>query len=272
MAQYYNGLIHTDLVVPEVPIVPYLYDDFASTLKVLGFPTGTSMLQYFAQSPKNSPEKGLYNELRQRNVTIGDGRPLNIPGWATNWLDKKFYNNMYRLSQDHVSIGSEIHLTELLTRTCWTKVYAEDPDLQKRNPLLKSLFAPYFKNLYPWVTSDPRTQQILHAFMKRKDFIPDTKIWKRVKGSIDYGMFQKIMLTAEAAGLSERLPIKFKKRPTQMRECKKYSRILKIKEVEFQALKVVNFEKFTLVFLVLFCVCYISLITEAYIYTYTYRD
>ena len=169
---------------------------------------------------------------------------------------------MYRLSHDHVSIGNEIHLIELLTRTCWTKVHAEDPDLQNVHPLLQSFFVPYFKNLYPWVTSDPRTQQILHAFMKRKDFIPDTKIWKRVKRPIDYGMFQKIMLTAEATGSSQRVVIEINKRPTQMRDCKQYSRKLKIKEVEFQALKVVNFEKFTLVFLALVSVCCMAYIVE----------
>ena len=260
--QYYNGLIHTDLVIPEVPKVSFSYDDFASTVKVLGFPSRTSMLQYFAQSPEDSPEKRLYNKLRQRNVTIGDGRPLNIPNWATKKLIKKFYNDMYRLSQDHVSIGSEIHLKELLTRTCWTKVYVEDPGLQKRNPLLKNFFSPYFKNLYPWVTSDPRTQQILHAFIKRKHFIPNEKIWKRLKRSVDHGMFERIMLTAKATGSSERMLIHINKRSSQMRDCKQYSRKLKIKEVEFQALKVVNFEKFSLVFFAFISVCCIAYILE----------
>ena len=88
------------------------------------------------------------------------------------------------------------------------------------------------------------------------------KVWKRVKMSIEYGIFQRIMLTAEATGLSERLPIEIKKRPTQMRDCKQYSRKLKIKKVEFQALKVINFEKFTLVLLVLMSVCCMAYIVE----------
>ena len=243
-------------------MVPYSYDEFASTVNVLGFATGTSMLKYFAESPQNSPEKRLYTKLLQRNVTIGNGRPLDIPDWAKRSFGTLFYNKMYGLSKHYVSIGSQMYLTDLLTRTCWAKVYSEDQELQKFNPYLHSHFVPYFKNLYPWVTSDPGTQAILHGFIKRKDFTPDKKIWKRVKRSIEYGMFQRIMLTAEATGSSERLPIEIKKRPTQMRDCKQYSRKLKIKEAEFQALKVINFKVFTLVFLALISVCCMTYVVE----------
>ena len=78
--------------------------------------------------------------------------------------------------------------------------------------------------------------------------------------SQEHGMFEKILLTAEAMDLSKRLS-KIKKMQTQW-ETKKYLRKLKIKEVEFQALKVVNFQKFTLVFLALISVCCMSYVVE----------
>ena len=84
----------------------------------------------------------------------------------------------------------------------------------------------------------------------------------KVKTSIEYSIYQRIVWTAEKFDATNNFFIKIKKRMTQMRDCKKYSRKLKIKEVEFQALKVVNFEKFTLVFLALISVCCMAFIVE----------
>ena len=275
MNQYYNGLIHTDLVIPEVPQVPYTYDDFASTVIVLGLATGTSGLKFFKESSQDSPERKLYNQLLHRNVTIGNGLPVRKPYWATNMLDENFYKQLYRLRKYHVTIGNQIDLTSLLTRVCWAKVYSQAPELQKINPHLKSYFSPKFKNLYPWTTSDPETHSKIYAFLKRKAFIPDKKISKRVKRSIEHGMYQRIIWTMETLDFAENFFNKIMKiniRSTQMKNCKKFSTKLKIKEVGFENLKVVNFQKFSAVFLVLFSVCYMALIIECYIYTYTYRE
>ena len=163
-------------------------------------------------------------------------------------------------------------MTAFLTQMCNFKAYGEAPELRKRNRDIEHLFVPMFKNLYPWVSSDPEARLIVDAFVKRKDFIPDKEVWKRVKKSIEHGMYQKIILTAEGFDLTDHLPYKVTKRPTQIRECLKYSRNLKIKEVGFENLKIVNFRKFARVFLVLFFVCYIALVIEVHIYTYTYRE
>ena len=272
---YYNGLIHTDLVVPETPTVPHTYQDFASTATVSGFPTGMSVLKYIEQSPQDSAEKRMYNELHRRNLTISDGWPVYIPDWARRNVDKEFYRQWYRLHK-HVSIGSQVHLTNLLTRFCWAKAHCQAPELYKLVPKVMREFASRFENLYPWVSSDPEAKPIIHAFIKRKAFIPDKKIGNRVKRSIEHGMFQKIILTAEALDITEVSLItkvkKTKKRPTQIRECKQYSKKLKIKEVGFENLKVINFQKFARVFLAFVVVCCIALIIEVYIYTYTYRE
>ena len=71
MTQYYNALIHTDLVVPVVTEVPYSYNKFAKTVSVIRFSNETSSLKYF----KESPERRLYNEANRRNVYTGDGIP-----------------------------------------------------------------------------------------------------------------------------------------------------------------------------------------------------
>ena len=130
------------------------------------------------------------------------------------------------------------------------------------DPNLERHVIPYYKNFYLWVTSNPNTQPMLYAFIKRKEFIPDKKIWQRVKSSMEHGMFQRMIWTAEASDITLSFIIKIDKRPTQMRGCKEYTRKHKIKEVEFQALKVVNFKKFTLVYLALISVCCIAYILE----------
>ena len=180
MNQYYNGLIHTDLVVPVIPKVPYSYRDFSSTATAVGFPTGILGAKYFEESSPGSPDKRLYDELRRRNVTIGDGLPVNQPDWARGFLGQELYKQLYRLSKNHVNIDSQIHLTGLLTTICWAKVYSQAHELQEDNPTVESHFAPRFKKLFPWISSDPDTRPILHEFIKRKEFIPEKKIWNRV--------------------------------------------------------------------------------------------
>ena len=266
MNQYYNALIHTDLVVPVEPDIPYCYDDFASKVSLIRFPNETSALKYFIESPEGYPERRLYNEALRRNVTIGDGKP-GKPDWVTGDAESWLYYALYSLENRHVTISSGVHMTTLVSMICSAKVYAASPDVAYFVQRQEDEFIPRFKNLYPWVSSDPETRTILHAFVKRKDFIPEKKVWKRVKRSIEHGMFQKLILAAEAMDLSQALDqalnlIKVKPRPTAMRDCHEYTRIPKIKEVEFQALKVVNFEKFTLVFHAFISVCCMAFIVE----------
>ena len=69
-------------------------------------------------------------------------------------------------------------------------------------------------------------------------------------------MYSRIVSTAEEVDIQETFFIDTEKMPTQMRDCLEYSRRLKIKEVGFEDLEVVNFEKFARVFLVLFSVLF----------------
>ena len=107
-----------------------------------------------------------------------------------------------------------------------------------------------------------------YAFIKRKDFIPTKKIQKRVKRSIEHGMYQRMIWTVETLDFTEGLSfltegtVAVKKKTSPMRDCFEYSRKLKMKEVEFQAIKVVNIEKFTLVFLALISICCMAFIVE----------
>ena len=137
---------------------------------------------------------------------------------------------------------------ETISAVCTAKVYSEAPEFYDLVNNLKTEFVPRFKNLYPWVTSDPDTIPILQAFIKRRDFIPDKKIWKRVKRSIEHGMYQKIILTAETLDLSQGLPFPVKKRSTAMRDCLQHSRKLKIKEVCFHDVMLINCNKAYLCF------------------------
>ena len=76
-------------------------------------------------------------------------------------------------------------------------------------------------------------------------------------------MYQRIILTAEATELSQGMHfVKVKAKPTAMRDCLEYSRKLKIKDVGFLDLKVVNIQKFALVFLVSVSACFMALMLE----------
>ena len=134
-----------------------------------------------------------------------------------------FHESFYALTKTHVRFSTGLYMTTSNSLTCTAKVYSEAPELQEILPCLQTDFVPQFKNLYPWIASDPYTRPILHAFIKRKNFIPDEKIWKRVKRSIEHGMHQRIIWTAEMLDASEGLPFSIKKRASSMR----LSRVLK---------------------------------------------
>ena len=258
--QYYNALIHTDLVVPITPEVPHSYEDLANIVTVIRFPKESSALKYFKESPDNYPERRLLNKASQRNVYTGDDIPELIARKEEPWFF--FYETLYALTKTHVSISTGLYMTTLNSMTCSAKVYSDEPDLQEDMLDLRTEFAPQFKNLYPWVASDPDARPVLHAFIKRKDFTPDNKIWKRVKSSIEHGVYQRLIWNAETLDMSEDFIIPINKRASAIRDCQKYSRTLKIKEVGFQDLKTVNFEKFTLVFIALVSVCCMAYIIE----------
>ena len=258
--QYYNALIHTDLVVPIIPEVPRSYEDFARTVSVIRFPNESSVLNYFKESPIEYPERKFFDEVTCRNVYAGDNIPELKAQEREPWFF--FYKNLFALTKTHVSISTGLYMTTLSLMTCSAKIYSEAPELQKGIPYLKTDLAPQFKNLYPWVTSDPDTKPILHAFVKRKDFIPNKKIWKRVKSSIEHGVYQRLIWTAETLDLSETFIFPITKRATAVRNCQEYARKLKVKEVGLEALKIINFEKFILVFLAFISVCCLTYIVE----------
>ena len=81
MKQYYNALIHTDLIVPVVPEVPYSYENFASTVSVLGI-DDKSVLQYLKESPEDYPER-LYNKLCFRKDVRIDADLTDGLTWVT---------------------------------------------------------------------------------------------------------------------------------------------------------------------------------------------
>ena len=165
----------------------------------------------------------------------------------------------------HITISTEMYMIGSISTVCTAKVYSEAPELEELVNNLKTEFVPRFKNLYPWVTSDPDTRPILQAFIKRRDFIPDKKIWKRVKRSIEHGMYQKIILTAETLDLSQGLPFPMKKKPTAMRDCLQHSRKLKIKEVGFHDVMLINCKKLTYAFLAFVSVCCLVFILEVFL-------
>ena len=263
---YFNALIHTDLVVPVVPEVPYSYDDFASTAPLLFFPKLSSSLKYLKESPEGSPERRLYDTALRRNISIGSNITLQEPKWVDgSFISSWLYSYLYDLMNRHITISTEMYMIGSISTVCTAKVYSEAPELEELVNNLKTEFVPRFKNLYPWVTSDPDTIPILQAFIKRRDFIPDKKIWKRVKRSIEHGMYQKIILTAETLDLSQGLPFPVKKRSTAMRDCLQYSRKLKIKEVGFHDVKLINCKKLACAFLAFVSLCCWIFILEVFL-------
>ena len=156
--QYYNALIHTDLVVPVVPEVPYSYDDFASTVSVVYFINQTSSIRYFNESLEGYPERRLYNEVVRRNVTFSSRHPDTMPDWVTPLLEN-YYWILVLLDEGHVTWNTHLHMANINRVICTHKVYSEALELQELFPTLKTHFAPRFKNLYPWISSDPETRE-----------------------------------------------------------------------------------------------------------------
>ena len=120
--QYYNALVQTDLVVPDVPQVPQSYQGLAKRVSVIRFPKGSSALRYYKESPENYPERRLFEEAKRRDIYTGDVIALRGEPWFL------FYENLYALMETHVSISTGLYMATLNSMTCPAKVYSEAPE------------------------------------------------------------------------------------------------------------------------------------------------
>ena len=258
---YYNGLIHTDMVVAIKPTVPLSYRDFADTATRLHFPASTASMQYFNHSVNGSVEQMLFNRAKQRGIPIGDVMP-QYPVWANHILTQMWFEVLNRLQNHQVTITNGLYMSGMMAATCSCKVYVDSPELSQLFTAFEEHLKPAFENLYPWVASDPEAKPIVHAFIKRRDFIPQTKLWSRVKRAIEHGMFDKIQEAVASLDMSQGQIIDIKARTSEMRDCLYFSRKLKIPEVGFLPLGVNNITKLGICFFAFVIVAFFVLRIE----------
>ena len=258
---HYCCLIHTDMVVAIKPSVSSSYRDFADTATRLHFPKATASIQYFNHSLNGSVEQLLFNRSKQRGIPMGDVMP-QYPVWVNNPLVQMWFEVLDRLQNHQITITSGMFMAGMMAATCTCKVYVDSPELSQLSNAFEKHLQPGFKNLHPWVASDPEAKPIVHAFIKRRDIIPPTKLWSRVKKAIEYGMFDTIQAAIANLDASQGQIIDIKARTTELRECLYYSRKLKIPEVGFYAVGVNNITKMTVAFFAFTLIASLVLLTE----------
>lgn len=69
---------------------------------------------------------------------------------------------------------------------------------------MKTHFNPHIKKHYPWTFSDPDIQAMLYVFIQRENFNSWQNIWKRVKRSVEHGMYQRVIYRAKVFKTAEK--------------------------------------------------------------------
>jgi len=149
-----------------------------------------------------------------------------------------------------------------LVQLCSLKVHFNDDVFKETFPGL--LGDP--DNIYPWVSSDHETQPNSGAIIKRKEFKPHFSIEKRIS------RIRQADLLGMINSLLDKNPDRFRElmpglenREQGMRECLKYSRILKLHEVDFMPLKIENIKWLVFICLASFFFIFYILFYEIYI-------
>jgi len=128
----------------------------------------------------------------------------------------------------------------------------------------------YIDDMYPWVHSDPDTHPLLLGLVKRKDFILDDNMRKRFRFMFEAGLNDIINMLIEKQPdrmllLKDLILPDLEPQPEKMRDCLKYMKNLKVKEVGFIDFKLNNIIRLMTIFLFTNLFLFIVLVIELYV-------
>jgi len=234
---FFTSLITTDLVSVSKPYVPYSYQDLIDNKSgiIIFSDEGTKL---FFKSYPGSKEFNFYSSIEREKRHFKDYKEEY---WKENRRTEPDYEFKFIVNGLHgriIIIGVDITLKVLEKVACDFKVHGHDI-----SPKLSYLL----DDKYPWIGSDPDSQEYLLVFIKRNDFIPDKLILKRVTHMFQMGF--KDIWNFHAMNhdyVKDVLPVDSKE--NELRECLQFTRNLKMPMFEYQSVKLANIKYLSIYF------------------------
>ena len=244
----YNSFVKTDLVSVKIPIVPYSYQDIIDNGSVpVWMPELDDVENYLKRSPVGSIERNFYEAIQSKKETRRWSNVWKIheaKNPVRNQVDVYINANIYQLRGVRITIATEFMMTAFVGAACSLRIH-------RKNDLMNDMF-PQLENrvgdTYPWMASDSNAASILQVFVQRKDFILRNKKFYRVLNSL---ISAGIGIKKRKEGFHKDIFLELLKldpKPLEMSLCHDYSHSLKIRNIDFQAVQLVNTQQLFIYF------------------------
>jgi len=254
---FFNSVIKTDLVYVPKPYVPYSYQDIINNKTAwIWFSADLELL--IKRSSLRTTDRSFYDSVEERNWKHFD-KKYKENNKNMDPISVLIFDTLNLLSGIWIEFASATSNIFKLKIICSTKAHLKDNNFQT---LVGNLY-PQTKHLYPWASSDENTNYFLAVFAKRSAFTPDVKLKRRSQRIFEAGV--QVMFEGKSESTNDRLIDVLpglENRNQEIRECLSFSRKLKMKEVGFVPLKVVNFLRIWYFNTLLFSCSLIALIRE----------
>jgi len=250
----YNCLVHTDLVVAYKPFTPKSYQDIIDNHTAdIDFDFYASE---FKRMSKSSKDRQFYDKMNHRNLR-------NKP---KEYIEKYYgKNNDYVISllRNYTNILFGLHILfeyedkaiQSINRLCSLKIHSNEIEL--------SFLHRIHYDVYPWISSDPETDPTMSIFVKRKGFKPHVGIIRRIsrarQASVQQ-MFNRLVDNFEDF-ISKLIP-GYKKKDKELKDCRRYSRVVKLYDVDYSDINIKNMKWLFYIFFALIFASFIVLLYE----------
>ena len=253
----YNCLVHTDFIVVYKPFTPKTYQDIIDNKTALIYFLEKEYETFFEKRINTSVDRKFYDKIKHRKLDDMPDEYLQKYYKRYSKLEDSFewINQLYG---KHISFSSTMYAIDNVNDLCSFKVHIKE--------YLKSLdFKGNLDEVYPWISSDPDTYSIIQALLKRKNFKPHVGINKRISRIRQAGIqgMYKILIEKDRDYLFNS-EAGLERKEKEMIDCLRFSRIIKMYDVEFAPLNYQNIKHVIYIFFGLFFIAFIILSIEHY--------
>jgi len=255
----YNCLVHTDMVVAYKPFTPRTYQDIIDneTAKI-DFHRPTEL--FFLESAKSSPDRIFYDKIKHRNLGNMPKEYIEKYYGENNTILQKlirsFANTLFG-QQILFVLGADMAIDQIHV-LCSINIHFNEGNITSRSD------TKIHENIYPWISTDPETNPTMWVYLKRKGFKPHESITKRISWIRQAGIQEMGFKLLDNMGDTLIPALGYEKKNKEFQDCLRYSRTVKLYNVNYSDLSVKNMKFLFYLFWGLIFVSFIVLLYEGW--------
>jgi len=245
------------MVVAYKPFTPKSYQDIIDNDTALidfGFITSK-----FKVKSKSSKDRQFYDKINHR-ILKHKPKEYFEKYYGTNndslIRGLRQYTNL--LFGIHILLTPENDAILTINDICSVKIHSNEIKEQFNLSFLDRIH----DDVYLWISSDPETDPTMFIYIKRKGFKPHVGIINRISRARQAGVQQMVLKLAENQKDAFSLEPGFKKREKEYQDCLRYSRVVKLYDVDYSDINLKNMKWLFYIMFALILASFIVLLYE----------